>query len=68
MKDCTSFSPPSSGTIWRSDIRLNKTIALSDDFMLLKISHFTNYRYDEPVHYALQQLRLMPRSGVGQNV
>ncbi|WP_340149945.1 transglutaminase family protein [uncultured Sneathiella sp.] len=36
--------------------------------MLLKISHLTKYRFDQPVHYALQQLRLMPRSGVGQNV
>ncbi len=36
--------------------------------MLLKISHLTKYRFDEPVYYALQQLRLMPKSGVGQNV
>ena len=31
--------------------------------MRLKISHRTEYRYDEPVHYALQRLRLMPHSG-----
>ncbi|MCF8467441.1 MAG: transglutaminase family protein [Sneathiella sp.] len=36
--------------------------------MLLKISHLTRYHYDEPVHYALQQIRLMPRTGPGQNV
>ncbi|MFC4270703.1 transglutaminase family protein [Sneathiella chungangensis] len=36
--------------------------------MLLKISHLTKYHYEEPVRYALQQLRLMPKSGVGQNV
>ncbi|WP_339632503.1 transglutaminase family protein [uncultured Sneathiella sp.] len=36
--------------------------------MLLKISHLTKYHFEEPVHYALQQLRLMPRSGVGQAV
>ena len=36
--------------------------------MLLKISHLTKYHYDEPVHYALQQVRLLPKSGPGQNV
>ncbi len=36
--------------------------------MILKISHLTKYRFEEPVHYALQQLRLLPKSGVGQNV
>ncbi|MBJ6371093.1 transglutaminase family protein [Sedimentitalea arenosa] len=36
--------------------------------MQLKISHVTTYTYDEPVHYALQQLRLTPRSGHGQTV
>jgi transglutaminase-like putative cysteine protease len=36
--------------------------------MILKISHRTKYRFEEPVHYALQQLRLMPKTGVGQNV
>ena len=36
--------------------------------MILKISHRTKYHFEEPVHYALQQLRLLPKSGVGQNV
>ena len=36
--------------------------------MILKISHSTKYYFEEPVHYALQQLRLLPKSGVGQNV
>lgn len=36
--------------------------------MRLKITHVTKYTYDEPVHYALQQLRLVPRSGHGQQV
>ncbi|MEX1034681.1 MAG: transglutaminase family protein [Sneathiella sp.] len=36
--------------------------------MLLKISHLTKYHFDDPVRYALQQIRLMPRSGVGQDV
>ncbi len=36
--------------------------------MRLKITHQTTYRYDRPVHYALLQLRLTPRSGAGQQV
>ena len=36
--------------------------------MLLKISHRTEYRYDVPVHYALQRLRLVPRTGSTQAV
>ena len=36
--------------------------------MQLKITHVTTYNYDEPVFYALQQLRLTPRSGHGQTV
>lgn len=36
--------------------------------MRLFISHKTNYNYDEPVQYALQQLRLTPKSRVGQKV
>ncbi|MGV8938050.1 MAG: transglutaminase family protein [Allorhizobium sp.] len=36
--------------------------------MRLKISHTTEYRYDEPVQYSLQRLRLTPLSGPGQNV
>ncbi|WP_116134282.1 transglutaminase family protein [Tropicimonas sp. IMCC34043] len=36
--------------------------------MRLKITHVTKYTYDQPVHYALQQLRLVPRTGHGQQV
>lgn len=36
--------------------------------MHLKISHTTEYRYDEPVPYALQRLRLTPTSQPGQTV
>lgn len=36
--------------------------------MKLSITHVTTYDYDAPVHYALQQLRLIPRTGHGQKV
>lgn len=36
--------------------------------MRLKISHKTEYRYDAPVSYALQRLRLFPKSGPTQKV
>ncbi len=36
--------------------------------MKLAITHTTTYAYDTPVRYALQQLRLTPRSGPGQTV
>ncbi|WP_334128944.1 transglutaminase family protein [Sneathiella sp.] len=36
--------------------------------MLLKISHLTRYRYEQPVRYALQQLRVTPKSGAGQEI
>ncbi len=36
--------------------------------MRLKISHRTEYRYDAPVQYALQRLRLTPRGGPTQSV
>ncbi|RFC67310.1 MULTISPECIES: transglutaminase family protein [Mesorhizobium] len=36
--------------------------------MLLKISHRTEYSYDSPVNYALQRLRLVPRTGPTQKV
>ena len=36
--------------------------------MRLKITHRTEYRYDVPVQYALQRLRLVPRSGTTQTV
>lgn len=36
--------------------------------MKLSISHTTTYDYDTPVFYALQQLRVVPRTGHGQTV
>lgn len=36
--------------------------------MRLKITHRTEYRYDRPVHYALQRLRLVPCSSSMQTV
>ncbi len=36
--------------------------------MLLSIDHRTEYVYEEPVTYALQQLRLTPKSRAGQEV
>jgi transglutaminase-like putative cysteine protease len=36
--------------------------------MKLKITHRTEYRYDAPVQYALQRLRLLPQSGPTQTV
>jgi len=36
--------------------------------MRLKISHTTEYSYDVPVSYALQRLRLFPKSGPSQKV
>jgi transglutaminase-like putative cysteine protease len=36
--------------------------------MRLKISHMTEYSYDEPVEFALQRLRLTPKDGPGQRV
>jgi len=39
-----------------------------NDPMRLKISHTTTYDYDQPVAYALQQLRLTPKSHGAQTV
>ncbi|MDH3302024.1 MAG: transglutaminase family protein [Acidimicrobiia bacterium] len=36
--------------------------------MRIHISHRTTYRFDQPVHYGLQRLRLTPRSGSTQTV
>jgi transglutaminase-like putative cysteine protease len=36
--------------------------------MRLKITHRTEYRYDVPLRYALQRLRLVPYSGPSQSV
>jgi transglutaminase-like putative cysteine protease len=39
-----------------------------NDPMRLKIEHKTSYHYDEPVPYALQQLRLRPKTRAEQSV
>ena len=36
--------------------------------MLISISHETHYHFDKPVHYALQRVRLRPKSTQGQVV
>ena len=36
--------------------------------MRLKIAHQTRYQFAEPVNYALQQLRLTPKTRRGQEV
>jgi transglutaminase-like putative cysteine protease len=36
--------------------------------MLLKVTHRTEYNYDQPVRYGLQRLRLVPRDGATQKV
>ena len=36
--------------------------------MLLNISHVTEYNFNEPATYALQQIRLTPKSSAGQSV
>ncbi|MET0942935.1 MAG: transglutaminase family protein [Mesorhizobium sp.] len=36
--------------------------------MRLRISHRTEYRYDAPVRYALQRLRLVPYGGASQSI
>lgn len=36
--------------------------------MRLKISHTTQYLYDEPLQYGLQQVRLTPKSRAGQSI
>lgn len=39
-----------------------------DKVRTIAITHVSTYSYDRPVHYALQRLRLMPRTGHGQTV
>ena len=48
--------------------RLKRITAFTDSRMRLSISHLTKYEYDKPVHYALQQVRLTPKSEASQNV
>ena len=50
------------------DDRSKKITAFTDSRMRLNISHLTKYEYDKPVHYALQQVRLTPKSHVSQTV
>lgn len=45
-----------------------KLITGSMNSMRLNITHTTSYKYDGPVDYGLQQLRLTPKSHNGQNV
>ena len=48
--------------------RLKRITAFTGSRMRLNISHLTKYEYDKPVHYALQQVRLTPKSDASQNV
>lgn len=50
------------------DDRLRKITAFTDSRMRLNISHLTKYEYDKPIHYALQQVRLTPKSLASQHV
>ena len=50
------------------EARLKRITAFTDSRMQLSISHLTTYRYDKPVHYGLQQVRLTPKSQASQNV
>lgn len=50
------------------EARLKRITAFTDNRMRLIISHLTTYQYDKPVHYALQQVRLTPKSQASQNV
>jgi transglutaminase-like putative cysteine protease len=36
--------------------------------MRLSIQHITEYQFDQPVHYALQRLKLRPKDGAGQEI
>src|SRR5690606_2623490 len=66
---CMSSSPTSSATTTGSATRSPPTTVSTDGgAMRLKISHRTEYRYDTPVPYALQRLRLVPRGGSTQTV
>jgi transglutaminase-like putative cysteine protease len=51
---------------WRPDF--GKDHARRTTAMRLKITHRTDYRYDAPVQYLLQRLRLLPVSGSTQTV
>ena len=48
--------------------RLKRITDFTDSRMRLHVSHLTKYEYDKPVHYALQQVRLTPKSEASQNV
>ena len=66
--DCTNSSWTSSGLTISSAGRSSKIIASTSRPMRLSIDHHTNYAYDRPVSYGLQQLRLTPKSRAGQEV
>ena len=48
--------------------RSKRITAFTASKMRLNISHLTKYEYDRPVHYALQQVRLTPKSQASQTV
>ena len=50
------------------DDRSKRITAFTDSRMRLHVSHLTKYEYDKPVHYALQQVRLTPKSQAPQTV
>ena len=66
LRACTNSCP----AFIQDNNRLGDEVATDYRFSLskhapmrLKISHRTEYRYDAPVKYGLQRLRLMPQSG-----
>lgn len=48
----------------------NATTGFTDDnaAMLLKIHHRTHYRFEHPVPYGLQRLRLIPKENAAQHI
>ena len=48
--------------------RSKRITAFTDSSMRLRVSHLTKYEYDKPVRYALQQVRLTPKSQASQTV
>ena len=63
---CTSSSTASSSTTIGWATRSPRISGSTE--MRLKITHRTEYRYDRPIAYALQRVRLLPRSGATQKV
>lgn len=48
--------------------RLNATTGFTGDTMRLKIHHSTHYRFEQPVPYGLQRLRLIPKENAAQKI